>query len=138
MNLKIISKDKKIDKFNRDAIMEYSKRLTRYCKLDFTVMKNDDLILKSIGEKDYVILIDRKSTLISSEQLADKLEQFAIGGKSNLVFLYNPIINKNILDRVNERISISKMEFDNGLMSVMIHEQIYRAYRIINKEPYHK
>lgn len=135
MNIKIITKEKIQDKFNKEAIAEYSKRLTRYCKLDFKILKDDDAILKKINEKDYVIYINTKGTLISSEELANKLKYFAINGKSNIIVIYSKIEDELLLERVDETMAMSKMEFDIGLIAVMLHEQIYRAYRIINKEP---
>lgn len=73
-----------------------------------------------------------------SEELANKVKYFAINGKSNIIVLYSKIENELLLERVDETMAMSKMEFDIGLIAVMLHEQIYRAYRIINKEPYHK
>lgn len=138
MNIKILTKEKIQDKFNKEAIAEYSKRLTRYCKLDSKVLKNDEAILKNLTEKEYIIYISTKGNLISSEQLANKLNDFAINGKSNIIIIYSKIHNELLFKKVDETIAISKMNFDAGLTAVMLHEQIYRAYRIINKEPYHK
>ncbi|GAB6169551.1 hypothetical protein JCM1393_20110 [Clostridium carnis] len=64
MNIKILTTEKIQDKFNKEAIAEYSKRLTRYCKLDFKVLKNDEAILKNLNEKEYVIYISTKGNLI--------------------------------------------------------------------------
>ena len=138
MNIKLITTEKVADKFNKEAINEYRKRLTRYCKLDFKVLKKEDVILKNISEHDYVIYINKNSKLISSEELANILSNFAISGRSNIILRCSEIKNTLLIERVNEEISVSKLQFDSGLMIVMMHERIYRAYRIINKEPYHK
>lgn len=139
MNIKIIMTEKVAEKFIKEACNEYQKRLQRYCKFKFISVKKYEDIAKEINDRDYTLLIDNKSKLISSEELSVKISNLGVNGISNLNILYlKEGISNGVEELINDRIAISKMEFDSGLIAVMLHEQIYRAYRIMNKEPYHK
>ena len=133
MNFKIYLVGNKIDKFYMEAIKEYEKRLSRYCKIQLIQVKNQNQLSKINQIKSYKILVSPKGQQISSEELADKINSLAISGKSDIAF---------IIDMENapwdEILSISPMEMDPGLKATILFEQIYRAYRIINNEPYHK
>ena len=122
MKITIITVGKIKEKYLRDAIAEYSKRLSRYCKLEI------------------IEVADEKTVQLTSEQLAAKVEQLGIQGTSHLVFIIGGSIGlgKEVLGKSDYALSFSKMTFPHQLMRVILLEQIYRSYRIINGEPYHK
>ena len=107
---------------------------------DLKFEKKDDLILKYIKEDAYVITLEIGGKQLASEELADKIEQLGIQGKSQIVFIIGGSIGlgKEVLKKSNYALSFSKMTFPHQLMRVILLEQIYRSYRIINREPYHK
>ena len=133
MNFKIYIIGEKIDKFYSEAIKEYQKRLGRYCKISVFSLKNEIELNKNISEKHYKIIVSTSGKALSSEDLAGKINNFGISGISDISL----IIGADNVEH-NEAISISPMEMDLGLKVTIIFEQIYRSYRIINKEPYHK
>lgn len=135
MNIKIILLSNKIDKFYKEAINEYEKRLQRYCKIELIQVKNKDDLLKKVTLKSYKLAIKTDGKLISSEELAQKINNMAISGNSDVVIVVGEV-NLNI--DYDEIISISKMKMEVGLIATILLEQIYRAYRIINNQPYHK
>lgn len=159
MNITIISVGKIKEKYLKGAINEYSKRLSRYCKLKLievpdekapenlsqTEMENikdkeGEGILKNIKEGTYVIALDIKGKMISSEGLAKKLDALGIQGKSNIVFIIGGSLglSKNVLNRADFKLSFSPMTFPHQLMKVILLEQVYRGFRINKGEPYHK
>ena len=99
-----------------------------------------ETILKYIKEDAYVITLEIGGKQLASEELADKIEQLGIQGKSQIVFIIGGSIGlgKEVLKKSNYALSFSKMTFPHQLMRVILLEQIYRSYRIINREPYHK
>ena len=127
MKINIYVLSNKFEKFYKDAIKEYDKRLRRYCKINLYVIKPNNIL------PSYKIQISTKGYNISSEQLAQKINQFAISGKSNISFILS-----DEFEDVDEIISISPMKMDVGLLTTITYEQIYRAYRIINNQTYHK
>ena len=102
--------------------------------------KEGERILKYIKEDAYVITLEIGGKQLASEELADKIEQLGIQGKSQIVFIIGGSIGlgKEVLKKSNYALSFSKMTFPHQLMRVILLEQIYRSYRIINREPYHK
>ena len=150
--IKIIAIGKIKEKFYRDAIEEYLKRLKKYEKIEIIELKDETsasskenlkkeatLILSKIDAKDYVIALDRQAKDLSSKDFALTLSKislesskitFVIGGSEGLA--------KEVLDRSNQKISFSKLTFPHQLFRVILLEQIYRAYRINNNEKYHK
>ena len=147
------------EKYLKDAIAEYSKRLSRYCKLEILEVadektpdgaseiveenireKEGERILKLIKEDAYVITLEISGKMLTSEELADRIETLGIQGKSHLVFVIGGSIGlgREVLRRSDYALSFSKMTFPHQLMRVILLEQIYRSYRIINGEPYHK
>ena len=155
MKITIITVGKIKEKYLRDAIAEYSKRLSRYCKLEIIEVadektvehaseavedsirsKEAERILKYVKEDAYVITLEINGDQLTSEQLAAKVEQ----GTSHLVFIIGGSIGlgKEVLGKSDYALSFSKMTFPHQLMRVILLEQIYRSYRIINGEPYHK
>ena len=159
MKITIITVGKIKEKYLRDAIAEYSKRLSRYCKLEIIEVadektvehaseavedsirsKEAERILKYVKEDAYVITLEINGDQLTSEQLAAKVEQLGIQGTSYLVFIIGGSIGlgKEVLGKSDYALSFSKMTFPHQLMRVILLEQIYRSYRIINGEPYHK
>lgn len=159
MKITIITVGKIKEKYLKDAIAEYSKRLSRYCKLEILEVadektpdgaseiveenireKEGERILKLIKEDAYVITLEINGKMLTSEELADRIETLGIQGKSHLVFVIGGSIGlgREVLRRSDYALSFSKMTFPHQLMRVILLEQIYRSYRIINGEPYHK
>jgi len=133
MNFKIYIVGRKIDKTYLEGIKEYEKRLSRYCKTTLQYFKNEELLLKKLSDKSYKISISIHGKMISSEQLSEKINHLGIQGQSDLTFI---IGSENT--SFDDKISISPMEMDIGMKTMIMYEQIYRAYRILNNEPYHK
>lgn len=159
MKITVITVGKIKEKYLKDAISEYSKRLSRYCKLEILEVadektpdgaseiveenireKEGERILKLIKEDAYVITLEISGKMLTSEELADRIETLGIQGKSHLVFVIGGSIGlgREVLRRSDYALSFSKMTFPHQLMRVILLEQIYRSYRIINGEPYHK
>ena len=159
MKITVITVGKIKEKYLRDAIAEYSKRLSKYCKLEILEVadektpdgaseiveenireKEGERILKLIKEDAYVITLEISGKMLTSEELADRIETLGIQGKSHLVFVIGGSIGlgREVLRRSDYALSFSKMTFPHQLMRVILLEQIYRSYRIINGEPYHK
>ena len=147
------------EKYLKDAIAEYSKRLSRYCKLEIVEVadektpdnasdtvedairdKEGERILKYIKEDAFVITLEIAGKMLTSEEMAEKIEKLGVQGTSHIIFIIGGSIGlgKEILKRSDYALSFSKMTFPHQLMRVILLEQIYRSYRIINHEPYHK
>ena len=159
MKISVITVGKIKEKFYRDAIAEYTKRLSKYCKLEIfevadektpdaaseTVEENirnkeAERILKLVKEDSYVITLEIKGKQLDSVELAKKIENLGIQGKSHITFIIGGSIGlgKEVLKRSDYPLSFSNMTFPHQLMRVILLEQIYRSYRIISGEPYHK
>ena len=102
--------------------------------------KEAERILKNIKDDMYVITLEIQGKMLTSEELADKIETLGIQGKSSIAFVIGGSIGlgKAVLDRSDFALSFSRMTFPHQLMRVILLEQIYRGFRIINREPYHK
>lgn len=133
MNFKIYTVSNKLDKFYIEAIKEYEKRLSRYCKIELIQVKNEEQFLKKLSDKSYKIIIRTTGQQLSSEGLADKINILGISGNSDIAL----IIGADNFT-YDEAIAISPMEMDLGLLATIIFEQLYRSYRILNNQPYHK
>lgn len=159
MNITLITVGKIKESYYRDAIAEYAKRLSRYCKLDIIEVadektpdkaselmeeqikqKEAERILKNIKDDAYCIALAIEGEKTDSVSMARHIEQLGLSGKSNVVFIIGGSLglHKSVLQRADERLSFSDMTFPHQLMRVILLEQIYRCYRIINREPYHK
>ena len=159
MNIKILCVGKIKEKFYRDAIAEYEKRLSRYCKLSIIEVadektpdkcsETEELLIKEkeaarllshVKDSDYLIALAIDGKSYDSVSFANHLEQLAVSGTSNLVFVIGGSIglHNDILCKCKERLSFSAMTFPHQLMRVILLEQLYRSYRIQNHEPYHK
>ena len=159
MKIKLITVGKIKEKYLKDAIAEYSKRLSRYCKLDIIEVtdektpdhasesvedairsKEAERIQKYIKEDAYIITLEIGGKQLASEELAEKIDKLGIQGVSHIIFIIGGSIGlgREVLSRSDYALSFSKMTFPHQLMRVILLEQIYRSYRIINGEPYHK
>lgn len=150
--IKIICVGKVKEKYLSEAILEYQKRLSKYTKLeiiqvddydsdniDIMKKKEEELILKHLNPKDYIITMEIKGNMLTSEEFASKIDStlmsnpnitFVIGGSCGL--------SDNILKLSNYPLSFSKMTFPHQLFRVILLEQIYRAFKILKNESYHK
>lgn len=159
MKITVITVGKIKEKYLKDAIAEYSKRLSKYCKLEIVEVadektpdnasetvenqiraKEGERILKYVKDDAYVITLEIKGRQVTSEELADKIDTLGIQGTSHITFIIGGSIGlgEEVLARSDYALSFSKMTFPHQLMRVILLEQIYRSYRIINGEPYHK
>ena len=159
MKITLITVGKIKEKYLKDAIAEYSKRLGRYCKLEIVEVadektpdyasetvenairdKEGERILKYVKEDSYVITLEIRGKMLTSEELSEKVDTLGIQGISHIIFIIGGSIGlgKEVLKRSDYALSFSKMTFPHQLMRVILLEQIYRSYRSINHEPYHK
>lgn len=159
MKITLITVGKIKEKYFTGAIAEYSKRLSKYCKLEIIELpdektpdkagealelqikeKEGERILKNIKDGAYVIALAIEGKMLTSEELADKVEKLGVSGVSHIVFIIGGSLglDPRVLERADYKLSFSKMTFPHQLMRVVLLEQIYRSYRIINNEPYHK
>lgn len=159
MRITIVTVGKIKEKYLRDAISEYTKRLSKYCKLEIIEVadektpdnasevveesirqKEGERILKNIKDDAYVITLEINGKMLDSVELAEKINTLGIQGKSHICFVIGGSIGlgKEVLKRSNYALSFSKMTFPHQLMRVILLEQIYRSYRINANEPYHK
>ena len=159
MNVTILCVGKVKEKFYRDAIAEFEKRLSRYCKLDIIEVADEktpdnasEVVERQIKEKEaermekyiregaYVIALAIDGKQLDSVELSEKMEKLRISGNSNIVFVIGGSLGlaDGILKRADFKLSFSRMTFPHQLMRVILLEQIYRGYRIMNHEPYHK
>ena len=159
MKITIISVGKIKEKYYRDAVSEYEKRLSRYCKLEIIEVEDEKTpdkasateeeqikereaqrISKHIKDNAFVITLEIKGDMYDSTELAQKLDKLGIQGISHIQFIIGGSLGLHniICDQANLHLSFSKMTFPHQLMRVILLEQIYRSYRIMNGEPYHK
>lgn len=159
MNITIISVGKLKEKYLKLSVEEYSKRLSRYCKLNIIEVtdektpdnasekeelqikeKEGDLILKNIKDNMFVIALDLNGNELTSIDFSNFINDLGIKGESNLTFVIGGSLglSSKVLSRSNYKLCFSKMTFPHQLFRVMLLEQIYRGYRIMNGEPYHK
>ena len=159
MKITILTVGKIKEKYLRDAIAEYSKRLSRYAKLEIievadektpdnasetveTNIKNKEAerFLKYIRDDAYLITLEIKGKQLTSEELAQKIDTLGVQGTSHIIFVIGGSLGlgEEVLKRSNYALSFSKMTFPHQLMRVILLEQVYRSYRIMNGEPYHK
>lgn len=159
MKITVITVGKIKEKYLRDAITEYSKRLSKYCKLEILEVadektpdnasaiveegirqKEGERILRLIKEDAYVITLEIGGKMLDSVEFSRKIETLGIQGKSHICFIIGGSIGlgQEVLKRSDYGLSFSKMTFPHQLMRVILLEQIYRGYRIMSNEPYHK
>lgn len=150
--IKIITVGSIKEKYLKDAIEEYSKRISKYNKLEIIEVKDEGLvepqksiileeekINKYITERDYIVTLEIEGKQFTSEEFAEKINNIMIEN-SNLVFIIGGSygLSQKIKDKAKIHLSFSKMTFPHQLFRVLLLEQIYRAYKINNNESYHK
>ena len=159
MKITVIAVGKIKEKYFTDAIAEYAKRLGRYCKLEILEVadektpdgagealenqireKEGERVKKLLKEGAYVIALAIDGKSYSSEKFAEKIERLGVSGESHICFLIGGSLgmSESLLRCADERISFSAMTYPHQLMRVILLEQIYRSFRIIHHEPYHK
>lgn len=144
--IKILCVGKIKEKFFKDAIDEYKKRLSKYTKLEIievsdsdSIEKEKELLLKYINEKDYIITLEIEGKELTSPELSKKIEDILMIN-SNITFIIGSSngLHSDIKALSNFKLSFSKMTFPHQLFRVILLEQIYRAFKISNNESYHK
>lgn len=159
MKITVLAVGKIREKFYRDAVAEYAKRLGRYCR--FTVIEVEDektpdkagvcledqirereadRILRHVREDAHVVTLEIRGRKLDSTAFADTIGKAMTGGKSHIQFIIGGSLglHKKVSERADDRISFSDMTFPHQLMRVILAEQIYRGFRILHGEPYHK
>lgn len=159
MKITILCVGKIKESFYRQAIDEYAKRLSKYCKLEIIevadektpdkaseVLENQikekeaERMIEKLKEDSYIFTLEITGKKYTSEAFAETIEKLTVQGKSHLTFVIGGSLglHEKIRKLSNQPVSFSDMTFPHQLMRVVLTEQIYRAFRIINKEPYHK
>lgn len=159
MKITLVTVGKIKERYFEDAIKEYSKRLSRYCRLEIiqvadektpdgagTALENQirekegQRILSSIREGAFVVALAIEGRMLSSEELASKLQRLGVDGTSHIVFVIGGSLGLSgeVMRRADYALSFSPMTFPHQLMRVVLLEQIYRSFRIGAGEPYHK
>ena len=158
VHINIITIGKLKEKYLKDAIDEYSKRLAKYCELKVIELSDEQLpnkinesIIKQIKEKEckkimeniktdsYIIPLDLRGKQYSSEEFSSKIENIQLQGYSDITFIIGGTLGltDEILKKANETICFSKMTFPHQLIRVFLLEQIFRAFKISKNETYH-
>ena len=159
MNIKVIAIGKLKEKYWTDAVAEYAKRLSAYCSLDIVELKESRLaanpsaadedavkiaegreILSRIDKSDYVITLEIKGKTQTSEELAARMADLALQGRSSITFVIGGSLglSKEVSARADYKLSFSAMTFPHQMMRVILLEQIYRSFKINRNEAYHK
>lgn len=159
MKIRIVSVGRIKEKFMQEGIKEYSKRLSRYCSLEIIevedekapenlsnkemeqiIEKEGERILSKIPTNSYIISLEIKGKILSSQELSEKIESLMIEGINDITFIIGGSLglSKKVLQKSNFKLSFSKLTFPHQLMRVILLEQIYRGFRIMKGEPYHK
>ncbi len=159
MKITILTVGKIKEKYLKDAIAEYSKRLGKYSKLEIIEVadektvenaseaeeenvrtKEAERLLKYIKEDAYLITLEINGKQLSSEEFAERIEMLGVRGVSHIIFVIGGSIGlgQEVIEKSDYALSFSRMTFPHQLMRVILLEQIYRSFRIIRGEPYHK
>ena len=144
--IKIIAVGSLKEKYLKSMVEDYYKRITKYHKIelievkDSNITKEKDEILKKINKNDYIISLDIYGREYNSIEFKDHLENLFNNGKSNITFIIGGSdgIDNEVKSLSNELISFSKLTFPHGLFRAILLEQIYRSFKIMNNESYHK
>lgn len=159
MNIRIVAVGKIREKYMQEGIKEYTKRLSRYCSLeiieiedekapenlsdremDIVKTKEGDRILAKIPQNSFIISLEIKGKQLSSEELSKKVEELMVNGINDITFVIGGSLglSRDVINRSNFKLSFSKMTFPHQLMRMILLEQVYRGFRIMKGEPYHK
>ena len=158
LNISIICIGKIKENYLKDAINEYSKRLSKFCNLKITELQDEklptkingsiineiknkecDKIIDAIKKDSYIICLDLKGKEYSSEDFSRKIENIALNFNSSITFIIGGTLglNEKVLSLASEKICFSKMTFPHQLIRVFLLEQLFRAFKISNNETYH-
>ena len=159
MKIKLICVGKLKEKYLTQAVNEYSKRLSRYCKLEIVELKDEKVpeklsdaqrkqavaaegerILKHLDPHSAVVTLEIRGKELTSETFAEKIQNLCLSGTSTITFIIGGSLGlaPAVLEKSTWRLSFSPMTFPHQLFRVMLLEQIYRAFKINNHETYHK
>ena len=151
MNIQIICVGKLKEKYWTDAVSEYMKRLSRYCSMEIVELKEarlpdkashaeEEAVKIEEGRRTFVITLEVLGKQLSSPELAEKIENLSLEGKSNVAFVIGGSLglSDEVSRRSDFKLSFSKMTFPHQMMRVVLLEQIYRSFKIIKHETYHK
>ncbi len=159
MNIKIVCIGKLKEKYWQEAVSEYSKRLSKYCSLKIEELKEEKLpdrageaeelqvkeaegesILKKIEPKEYVISLEIKGKTLDSVAFSEKLSELQLSGKSDVTFVIGGSLglSEAVSRRADYKLSFSAMTFPHQMMRVFLLEQVYRGFKIMKNEKYHK
>lgn len=159
MNIKLITVGKLKEKYLKEGIAEYTKRLSRFCKFQVVELidektpenaseaqnnqimaKEGERIQAKIGSRDYVIVLALEGKQFPSEEFSQKLEAIAVNGYSDITFIIGGSLglSKEIKQRANLKMSFGLLTLPHQLMRLVLIEQIYRAFMIQQGSPYHK
>ena len=158
LNINIVCVGKIKEKYMKDAIDEYSKRLSKYCNLKIIELQDEKLpaklydsvisdvkakeckkIIDAIKKDSYVICLDLKGKEVSSEEFSAKLENISLNYNSTITFVIGGTLGltEEVLQMSSEKLCFSKMTFPHQLIRVFLLEQIFRAFKISKNETYH-
>tara|TARA_B100001142_G_scaffold318702_1_gene361168 strand:- start:4 stop:477 length:474 start_codon:yes stop_codon:yes gene_type:complete len=155
MKIVLITIGKTNEKYLIEGINEYNKRLKKYSNFEIIdipnvkntkhlsdyelIKKEGELILNQLKDTDHVVLLDDKGKAFTSLTFAQKLQQWLIVGRKRLVFIIGGAygFSESLYERGNEKLSLSNMTFSHQMIRLFFLEQMYRAYTILNNEPYH-
>lgn len=159
MKITILCVGKIKERFFKEGIEEYKKRLSKYCKLEIVEVtdektpdraseaeeekikeKEAERLQKYIKKDAYVVVLAIDGKMLDSVELSKKIDNLGVGGTSHIIFIIGGSLglNDDIIRQADYRLSFSKMTFPHQMMRMILMEQIYRSYRILNHEPYHK
>ena len=159
MKITILTVGKIKEKYLKDAIAEYAKRLSRYCKLQIVEVEDEKTpdgasaamedqikekeaarLSKCLDEEAFLITLEIQGKMLDSESFSKTMEQICLRGKNHIQFVIGGSLglHTSITERSDLALSLSKMTFPHQLMRVILLEQVYRSFRIQNNEPYHK
>ena len=159
MKITILTVGKIKEKYLKDAIAEYAKRLSRYCKLQIVEVEDEKTpdgasaamedqikekeaarLSKCLDEEAFLITLEIQGKMLDSESFSKTMQQICLRGKNHIQFVIGGSLglHTSITERSDLALSFSKMTFPHQLMRVILLEQVYRSFRIQNNEPYHK
>ena len=159
MDITIIAVGKIKEKYIQEGIKEFSKRMSRYCNLEIIEIEDEkapenlsnkemeivkrkegEKILSKIPQNSFIISLEIKGRQLSSEELSKRMENLMIDGVNHISFVIGGSLGlwEEISNRSNLKLSFSKMTFPHQLMRLILLEQVYRGWRIMKNEPYHK
>ncbi len=159
LHIEIISVGKLKEDYLKSAISEYAKRLSKYCTLQITEIPDEPIpdklneniiediknregkkILKAVKKNNFVFVLDRKGKQLSSEEFAQRIDDLSLGSVSSIRFIIGGSLglSEEVLNSANELLCFSKMTFPHQLIRVFLLEQIFRCFKILNHETYHR